>query len=239
MVSAAADPIDLSVCVFAWNEVETLESVIRAMSEALSAAAPSHEIVVIDDGSTDGSGELADRLAVEIPRVRAVHHDGNQGLGPVYRTGFETARGRFLTFFPGDGQFAPAIAVEFYRRISAEREPLDLVLGYLPARPDPIGKVLSTVERILYRALVGPMPRFQGIFMIRTDVLRRTRLTSSGRGWGVVMELILRVYREGHRVVSLPTQIRPRTAGASKVNNWRAIRTNLKQLVTLRSTLRS
>ena len=236
MVSADATPIDLTVCIFAWNEAETLADVVRVASRTLGEGVPSHEIVIIDDGSTDGSGAIADGLAEELPNVRVVHHDGNQGLGPVYRTGFETARGRCLTFFPADGQFATSIAVDFHRQLTSAE--LDMVLGYLPARPDPVGKVLSGIERVLYRTLLGPMPRFQGIFMIRTEVLRRISLTSRGRGWAIVMELILRVHRDGYRTRSVPTEIRPRLAGQSKVNNWRAIRANMTQLVALRRVLR-
>lgn len=232
-------PVDLSMCIAAWNEVETLEGFVHESVGALRSHVPSFEIIVIDDGSTDGTGELADRLASEHPEVRVVHHDPNQGLGGVYRTGFAEARGRFLTFFAGDGQYEGRIARDFYERISNEENRLDLVLGYLPTRRDMVGTTLSVLERILYRMLLGPMPRFQGIMMIRTDVLRATTLTSEGRGWAIAMELILRVHRAGHRTVSVPISLRRRTAGTSKVNNLRSIRSNLAQLVALRNVLRA
>jgi hypothetical protein len=98
--------------------------------------------------------------------------------------------------------------------------------------------LLSIVERVLYRVLLGPMPRFQGIMMIRRQLLHEIPLSSTGRGWAVVMEFILKAARAGARIDSVPTTVRPRSHGESKVNNWRTIVANLRQLLTLRRHLR-
>jgi hypothetical protein len=81
------------------------------------------------------------------------------------------------------------------------------------------------------------MPRYQGVFMVRREVLARLPLETGGRGWGVVMEMVLRIHRAGHRVVSVPTELRPRLSGHSKVNNLRTIWINLRQAVELRRTM--
>lgn len=225
---------DTTVCIFVWNEAGTLADVIDDVTATLAHDEAAHgrtyEVVVIDDGSTDGSERIAEEAASRLPRVRVVHHEGNQGLGPVYRTGFEEARGRFLSFVPGDAQF-PASLV---RELREHAETNDLVLGYLPGRTDLVGRTLSATERMIYRVLVGRVPRFQGLFMIRTDVLRRLPLLSRGRGWAIVMEMILRVDRAGYRVKSIPQRNRPRRIGTSKVNNLRNIRANVVQLAALR-----
>jgi hypothetical protein len=106
-----------------------------------------------------------------------------------------------------------------------------MVLGYLPKRDhDLVGKTLSLVERTLYRLLFRSFPRFQGIMLLRRQLLAEIPLTSEGRGWAVVMELILRASRGRYRLVSVPTALRPRLSGQSKVNNVRSIVANLKQL---------
>jgi hypothetical protein len=116
----------------------------------------------------------------------------------------------------------------------------DLVLGYLPQRQSsPLAKGLSAAEKVLYRLLFGPMPRFQGVFMVRRPVLQGLALETSGRGWGVVMEMVLKIARGPYRVTSVPTPLRPRLSGQSKVNNLRTIWINLKQALELRRTLRS
>jgi len=231
----AGEP-DLTVVVMAFNEVATVKGVVAELLAALEALARPHELLIVDDGSSDGTEEAVVRIAAAHPAARVVRHAENRGLGGVYRTGFAEARGRFLTFFPADGQFPPSILADF-RDVA---EDADLVLGYLLDRRDtPLGRSLSAVERLLYRVLLGPMPRFQGVFMLRRSVLKGLPLESAGRGWAVVMEMILCLTRNGARVVSRPTPYRPRIAGHSKVNNWRTIAANMNQLLALRAVLRS
>ena len=108
------------------------------------------------------------------------------------------------------------------------------MLGYIPKRRSTlVAKGLSLAERVLYRGLFGPMPKFQGILMIRRAILAQVPLVSQGRGWAVVMELILRVYRGPYRVVSVANELRPRLSGESKVNNLRTIRANVEQMLAL------
>ena len=139
-----------------------------------------------------------------------------------------------MTFFPADGQFPAAIIEQFLPHANE----VDMVLGYLPRRTDAVaGRFFSWAQRIVYRLLLGPVPRFQGITMFRRALLSRVELTSMGRDWVVLMELILRVSRAGARVRSVPTDVRPRLHGTSKVNNWRTIRSTLVRMVALRRSL--
>ena len=230
MTELATTPL-VSVIVMAYNEGASVESVVREIDDVLERAAPQSEIVIVDDGSTDGTGETADRLTTVMPRTRVVHHRPNQGLGGVYRTGFREAKGKYVTFFPADGQF-PATIIELFLPRMGEH---DMVLGYLPGRRGSVvSKMLSFGERVLYTLLFGRMPRFQGVLMFRREILDRVELRSTGRGWAVLMELILRASRTNHRLTSVPTTLRPRMSGASKVNNARTIWSNTRQMLALR-----
>jgi hypothetical protein len=100
-----------------------------------------------------------------------------------------------------------------------------------------MSRMLSSGEQLLHRIVLGEMPRFQGIFMFRRSLLSSFTLRSAGRGWGVLFEFILRVHRAGYRVVSVPTTLRPRMSGTSKVNNLRTIAGNLAQVYRLRRVL--
>jgi glycosyltransferase involved in cell wall biosynthesis len=233
----------LTVVVMAFNEAENLDPVVRDIHASLSGLTdppgrtpgPRHELLIVDDGSKDGTGPLADRLAGELPGVRVIHHGRNRGLGGVYRTGFAEAAGDLLTFFPADGQFSPSILKTFFPLMADQ----DLVLGYLPGRdPSILAKVLSGLERFLYRLLFGYMPRFQGVFMLRRGVLPALSLESDGYGWGVVTEMMIKVHRRGFRVLSVPIGALPRRSGQSKVRNARTIWVNLKQALVLSRTLR-
>jgi glycosyltransferase involved in cell wall biosynthesis len=225
-----APPEGVSVIVMTYNEAGSLEGVVQEIATTLAAIGRPHEIVIIDDGSSDGSGIVAARLAESLLPVRVVTHDVNRGLGGVYRTGFVSAQLELVTFFPADGQF-PAEILRQYVPLMANH---DLVLGYIEQGPDTLwADALARAERLLYRLLFGKLPRFQGVFMIRHTVLERMRLRSQGRGWAVVMEMIIRVARGRYRVQSVPIALRPRQSGRSKVRNLRTIVSNLVQVLQL------
>lgn len=218
----------------AYNEADSVASVVRDHHAMLGTLGVPFELVLVDDGSSDGTSQAVDTLAAELTSVRAIHHLENRGLGGVYRTGFGEARGDFLTFFPADGQFEATLVPQFF----ALAKDHDLVLGTIPKRRSGVGKILSLTERVLYRLLIGEMPEFQGIFMIRREVLDAMTLKSTGRGWGIVMELILRVFRaRRYRIVNLPIRLLPRQFGHSKANTWRNIVANTRQLLALRRLL--
>ena len=139
----------------AYNEGDTVASVLEEIAGTLEKLGREAEIIVVDDGSTDATGAAAERWAADRPMARIVRHHQNRGLGGVYRTGFEEAQGRFVTFFPADGQFPAENLVP----LRAAAESHDLVLGYVSeSERRPMDRWLSGAERVVYRLLVGPMP---------------------------------------------------------------------------------
>ncbi len=223
----------LTVAVMLFNEADNLEHSIQDIL-AVSLPVGWHlEILIIDDGSTDGSDAIAERLAAVHPNIRIVRHSLNQGLGQVYRTGFESARGDWLTFLPADGQIPMSEVLLLLQ--ARESHQVDLVLGTLPGgRESFTGHLLSTIERMMFRTLFGRTPPFQGIFLIRTEILRHLPLHSQGRGWAIVLEMIIRADRTGCRWCNQPTTLLPRRSGRSKVNNLRTVMLSFVQLLRLR-----
>ncbi|HOE01377.1 MAG TPA: glycosyltransferase family 2 protein [Kiritimatiellia bacterium] len=236
MTSASVSPRSICVAVMCFNEAASLPVVVAEITDELQRLGGDYEVVIINDGSTDGSGEIADSLAKESAHIRVIHHPRNLGLGAVYRNAFLCGTKELTTVFPADGQFAPEIIGQFARLF----DDMDLVLGYIPEfrkNRSFAARTFSWAERCLYRLLFGRFPDFQGIMMFRRELVDTIELSSSGRGWMIQMELILRFIRKGYRVISEPTGIRARMSGESKVMNLSAIASNLRQVFALRWNL--
>ncbi len=227
--------MSISLAMLAYNEEQNIEACVREVWEFFRDLRVEYEIIVVDDGSSDQTPKIAERLSKELSNVRVVHHETNLGLGGGYRTGFSESQKKFLTFWPADGQFDPRIIGDFYSIV----DDYDLVLGYLPNRKRGfVGRTLSICEKVLYRLLFGPMPKFQGVFMTRRKLYDEIQLDSKGRGWAIVLEFIIKVVRGNYRVTSVPTDLRPRIGGESKVNNLRTIWSNVSQVISLRKYIR-
>jgi dolichol-phosphate mannosyltransferase len=226
----------ITVAVMNYNEAKSLRAVVEEILGVLVEMNHEHEIVIINDGSTDGSGDIADQLAAEHRAVRVLHHPVNLGLGAVYRNGFTCGRMDLTTLFPADGQFDARIIPQFVRRF----DEADMVLGFIPEYGKNrkwLARFFSWCERMLVRVMFGHFPEFQGIMMFRRPLVDTVKLTSTGRGWIIQMELILRFLRKKYRIVNEPTGLRARMSGESKVNNLKSILSNLRQLFVLRLQL--
>lgn len=221
----------ISVVVMAYNEENTLEAVVCEIKEVLEKLNQNYEIIIINDGSNDDTAACAAKLSTKSPKIRVIEHNRNEGLGQVYRTGFLKSKGEYLTFFPADGQFPANIIEKFYLLMGNA----DMILGYLPNRKcSLLAKVLSFAERVLLKFLFGQLPKFQGILMFRKALLKEVELNSTGRAWTVLMELIIKAAKKNKKIKSVPTEIRPRISGKSKVNNIKTILENLRQTIILK-----
>jgi len=227
--------LSITVIVFAYNEKENLAAVVKEVYNTLVSSGRQYEIVIIDDGSVDGSAEIADRLGRKYKSISVIHHQRNYGLGTAYKTAFANIRCDLVTFYSADGQFPAKIIERFLPLMDVQ----DMVLGYLLKRDDSLLSIaFSRLEKILFRILFGPMPKFQGVLMFRRKLLDQIGLKSGGgKAWTVLIELIIRAKRAGFKMVSVPIEVRQRISGASKVNNIPTIWANFKQILALRLNL--
>ena len=222
----------ISAAISAYNEAPSLESVFNEIMEVLRATGRPYELCIVDDGSTDGTSELADRLAASTPGVKVIHHGVNLGIGPTLHDCITYGSLPYYIGFPGDGQFPASIITQFLPLI----EQADIVLGYVPdlgkGRP-PLLAFFSWAEKLIIRILFGKLPHFQGVPMYRRSWLNQFKWISTGRGWMINMEILIRAVRSGARIVTAPTPIRPREHGTSRATNFRNILSNVKQLFAL------
>lgn len=224
------DPVSLSVIIMAYNEVANLGFVFQEVLAECTKAGRPYELIIVDDGSTDGTARLAARLVAGRADARVIHHKTNLGIGEVLRTGFNASRNDLITLIPADGQYPAEIIGCFLPYMKAQ----ELVLGFVPHRSSPLmAKVLSRCERLLLDVMFGRIPRFQGIYMFRRALLELFPLTTEGRGWIIQMELIIRAQRAGCRLISVPTSMRRRLSGVSKARNLKSVIANMRQAIQL------
>ena len=138
----------LSIILPAYNEVENIEAGVSSVLKFVPTFTEHYEVIIVDDGSRDGTGKLIDRLAAKYDRVVALHHLSNRGYGAALRSGFKAARGELIFFTDGDGQFE---IQEMPKLMSLIREGTDIACGYRMRRADPL---MRAVNAALYRAIV-------------------------------------------------------------------------------------
>ena len=101
-------PAGLSVFFPAYNDSGTIASMVIRAVQAASELTPDFEILVINDGSSDATPEIADELARTYPNVRVVHHPRNRGYGGALQTGFRSATKEYIFYTDGDAQYDPS-----------------------------------------------------------------------------------------------------------------------------------
>ncbi len=213
-----------------YDEAENIEAIVRAADAVLAVAAPEgHRILIVDDDSPDGTGQIADRLAEALPALAVLHRTERLGLGPAYLAGFERALEEGATFvMEMDADFSHDPA-DLAGLLDAARGPADLALG---SRYVPGGGVSdwSRTRRLVSRGGSWYARRVLGLGVrdvtggfkcFRAEVLRAVDLpTVRSHGYAFQVELTYRTIRQGFRVREVPITFRDRRYGTSKMN-WR------------------
>jgi dolichol-phosphate mannosyltransferase len=209
-----------------YNEAENIEAIVTAALPRLASTGLEHRILVVDDGSPDGTGEIADRLAAEDPRVEVLHRSSKDGIGPAYLAGFERAlAGGADLVMEMDSDFSHDPAD--LPRLVAAAERADLVLGsrYVPGgRVTDWGLLRRFVSRggSLYAKLILGIPVNDltgGFKCFRRSVLERLDLDGvSADGYGFQIEMTYRAIQAGFTVEEVPILFRDRRVGSSKMS---------------------
>lgn len=200
----------VSIVVPVFNERGTLEQLHREVSEVLKGLGCQLDLVFVDDGSTDGSGEVMGQLAAKDPRVRVFTFRSNQGKADALNVGFEAAKGDAVITMDADLQDRPT---ELPRLLEA-LEKTDLVSGWKIRRHDPLGKTLPSKFFNYVTAKVSGVPLHDfncGLKAYRRDVVRELDLYGEMHRFIPVIAA-----RRGFRVAELAVEHAPRTWGRSK-----------------------
>jgi glycosyltransferase involved in cell wall biosynthesis len=230
------DSLSLSVVLPCYNEEANVERTALAAWSAVRAFCGDFEIILVDDGSRDRTGEIADRLAAEHPEIRAVHNRPNRGYGGALRAGFTAARKAWVFFTDGDGQFdcreIPALLALLERH--------DLAVGYRLERKD------SALRRFNGWGWTKTCNLFLGLRLRDIDcafkvfprrLLGEIELRSEGAL--ISAELMGRAARRGYRIGQVGVHHHARTAGAATGANLKVILRAFVELARLRREIRN
>jgi len=234
----------LSVFFPAYNDSGTIASLVIAAIQAARKLTNDFEVIVINDGSLDGTASIADELARNYPEVKVVHHPRNRGYGGALRSGFEAATRDLVFYTDGDAQYDPSEMNVLWERFADD---VDLVNGYKISRSDPIHRiVIGRIYHHTVKLLFGLRVRDVDcdFRLMRRSIFDRVTLEKNS---GVIcLEMMKKIQDAGFRVAEVPVHHYHRAFGRSQFFNFpRLWRTGLDvgrlwyDLVIRRSHLRA
>lgn len=195
-----------------YNELESLPGLIQDARSSLSSLDLELDLVLVDDGSEDGSGELAEELVADLPFARVVHHDGNLAYGAALTTGFREARGDVVGYTDAD----LPVSFELFSRFFERMTDADLLLGFPSvARRTPRRTLYSWGYRGLVRTFLGVDVRDVNFpfKMVRRELVDRLEL--GARTGFIDAQLLAEAQTLGARRLEVAVESRPREHGES------------------------
>ena len=226
----------------AHDEADNIEALVTEALAELPGMAERFEIICVDDGSRDGTAELADRLASEHPGVvRVVHHPVNRGYGAAVRSGLATARHPLVCFTDGDRQFRLRDLATLLARLDQGHPsgaPADVVAGFRIRRADPFVRLAyARIYRACLRLFFGLAVRDPDCAckLFRREALEGVRVESGGAFLSA--ELLIKIEAHGGRLVEQGVPHYPRTAGRASGANPRVVARAVRDFWMLRLRL--
>ncbi|MGB8857718.1 MAG: glycosyltransferase family 2 protein [Ilumatobacteraceae bacterium] len=227
------NPLVTSVSAFfpCYNDEFAIGKMVRDVHAGLEGAVDDFEVIVVNDGSKDGSLSVLRELATEFPRLRIVNHEVNRGYGGALISGFQAATKEWVFYTDGDAQYD---ATEIVRSIAAVRDDTDVVQGFKIGRGDPwhrkvIGRVYHHVVKLLFRLRVRDTDC--DFRLIRHTVLDKVALQSHT---GVIcVEMMCSFQRVGAKFVQVGVSHHARPHGKSQFFRVPAIARSARQLLQL------
>ena len=229
-------PVSISVFFPCCNEQDNVERTVEGALAALKKLNADFEVIIVDDGSSDATGQIADEISSRDSRVKVVHHPTNLGYGAALRSGFKAATKELVFYTDGDGQFD----INEMPPLLPLIEQYDIVSCYRPNRQDSsIRKINGWCWTKLVCLLFGMKIRDVdcAFKLYKRKIFDDIELSSTGAL--IDTEILARAIRKGYSITQKGVHHYPRTAGAQTGANLRVILRAFKELFKLRSQIQS
>jgi glycosyltransferase involved in cell wall biosynthesis len=229
-------PVSITVFFPCYNEQDNVAKVTQRAIEVLEGLRADYEVLIVDDGSADNTGRVADEIAAANRRVRAIHHPRNLGYGAALQSGFRAATKELVFYTDGDGQFD-----------MKEMPPLlplmadyDIVSGYRMNRQDPPlrrlnGWLWTRMNDLLFSLNLRDLDCAFKLF--KRAIFDHIKMESQGAL--IATEILARAARKGYRITERGVHHYPRTAGKPTGGNLKVILRAFKEVIQLRGRILS
>ncbi len=222
-----------SISVFfpAFNDEGSIGGLVSDALAVLPTLTDDYEVIVVNDGSSDGTAALLDALAREEPRLRVVHHGVNRGYGAALRTGFQSATKELVFYTDGDGQYDVRELADLRPLLTAG---VDIVNGYKIQRADvwrrkAIGAVYNRLAHLLFSIPIRDVDC--DFRLLRRRAVEELELVSTSGS--ICVELVHKLHRAGGVFVETPVRHYPRAHGRSQFFTLRRVGRTALDLVGL------
>src|SRR5436190_6972308 len=221
MTAPAKSLGSISIFFPAYNDEQTIGELVRHALAILPAFTDDYEVLVINDGSTDGTASLLDNLSRQDAHVRPVHHEANRGYGGALQSGFANATKEFVFYTDGDGQYDVR---ELERLLPLMKPGIDVVNGYKSKRADSlhrviIGKIYNRTARLLFRLPIRDVDC--DFRLIRREALQHIgEISTSG---AACLEMIRKLKANGAVFAEIKVSHYPRLHGHSEFFTFKSL----------------
>lgn len=214
----------ISVFLPVYNEAEAIKDVVLATKKILEDIAGEWELIIIDDGSKDSTGEVLAKIRSEDKRIGVITHKINEGYGASLSTGLYSSKYPWIAFIDSDGQFDFAEITNFIQK--QKETNADLVIGYYKKRQVSAFKILTTkLWELTVFILFGLKVRDIdcGFKLISKKVIDTIPHLESQRGAFISSELLIKSKKVGFQIAQVPVTHYPRVKGKGTGRNWNVI----------------
>jgi glycosyltransferase involved in cell wall biosynthesis len=220
----------VSVIMPAMNDELNIARAVADVVSGFSGAGVSGEIIIVNDGSRDRTGKIAEEFGRTYPFVTVVHHEKNSGIGAAFRSGLQRARGEFVTMLPGDGENSTCEILRYLPLM----DQVDIVIPFVYNRGvrTPVRRLVSIIYREIIKASFGlSLNYMNGTVLYRANILQD--ITFRSAGFFYQTELLIKAILSGYLYAEVPYALLWRNGGESKATSLRSLLKVMRSYIVL------